>query len=329
MKPKKKSNVIMMALLFLLSGFTATASWPVPDTIIIDGETIYIEKTVVRVDLDSLNEAARNDVQSKPVAKRPWTLGINGGMNITSGTYRTSLGDFKALTDFVGQEKSVLVNPIVGLEAGARIWRFPAGKGLCDLHVSSGFSYNGINVKCTYLMDEAQFQQDSLLKLRYTDDELLLDYFNYFEPPSPFGELDTIAIDLENDIISYKTFDVPLMLRLSYSQPKSRMIVFGEVGVTRRFIQAGGHTYDNYLVNELGEYVKFTKSEFRTNELIRPTFAFGAERKLDGKGESDEKYLTFGFRFAGQLPKTALNSGSLFVIDIRTFSSTIILRAYF
>lgn len=326
MKLIVKGNVVISALLFLLVSNSAFARWPISDTIIIDGETIYIEKNYV--DMDSIAKATKNDVRKKPVSNHPFGAALHFGLNRTATTFGTSVADFEPLNNFVNDDLSSKYNLVGALDLSLKIWSFPAMSGQVDLSINSGIGLNSVNIECDAFNVDS-LVRDSLILLRYTDNELVLEYFNYFEPDL-VGELDTSYIPISKNNISYKTFDVPVKIHVAWTPQKSLWSFFAEAGAIKRFIrQNKSDTYDNLLVNKSGEFVRFKADEFDALDLIRPVFSFGAERKIEPKSENSLTYLSLGGQFSAVLPATAFNRSSLFYTDVKSFSLSGFLRFHF
>lgn len=340
MKPKKKSNAVIAVLLFLFAIFPnlglssdlasscISRIYSPSDTIIIDGETIFIEKEYIPTNMDSLRVANQADVKRKPIPLHLFNVALHVGMNITSATFGTSLSDFTPLNNFVHNKVSVETNLTSSIDMSARVWRFPAMNGQVDLEIHSGIGFNKVKINANALNVDSLLR-DSLILLRFTDNELYLEYFKIF-PPGPFGELDTAIIPILSNKIKFATIDVPIKLHAAWTAQKSLWTVFAEAGIVKRFVvQASGSTSDNYLVNESGAYLKLPASDFKTMNLIRPVFGIGAERKIQSAIASSDAYFSVGAAANAVLPATAFNQSSLLYVDIKSYSITGFVRFHF
>lgn len=327
MKPKIEGNIIIMVLLFLFPVCSFGCDLAVKDTLIIDGETIFIEKEEVKLDLDSLNDVSRNDVIDKPVRVTFLTAGLYGGLNLTSAKYRTSSGNLVSMDEFTGNPSSLQANFIAGLDLCAKFWSFPAGKNNLDVGVMAGLNINKIKIASTVILDESPFLEDSILKLRFDRGEVFLDYFRYTQ--FPFGEVDTAIVDYRREITEFSTVDIPLAMRFTLSNKYSVWQYFCEIGVTARRISSNGKTFDNFLVNDSGEMIALRREEFKAMHQLRPTCALGFEARLPKKNDQNLGYFTVGFKVSALVPASPLNSGSLFVMDFSSIATALFLRRAF
>jgi hypothetical protein len=329
-KPKKKSNATLFALLFLfyfLPSYNFASVWPVSDTIIIDGEIIYIEKREVYVNMDSLSEIGRNDVIKKQVKGQPWSVAIVGGVNMSVSTFATSVSDYKPFNNFTEDDVSFRSNLAGGIEISRNIWNFPALNGNVTLSAHLGASLNQVRIACNSF-DQKLFEQDSLIALRFDGEEVWLDYFDRFD--ELFGELDTLPIPIIQNTLEYSTLDIPVRLRMSYQPNKSKWSFFLEAGVTKRLVlDKRDLDYDNFLVNEKGEFVVITPEDFIPQDLLRPVFALGTEYDLEKKSDSASSWFSIGAAINASFPSAAANSGSLFYVNLSTISPFAFLRFHF
>jgi len=329
-KPKKKSNVVFTALLFLLCAVGANAtSWPERDTIILDGETIYIEKNEVTVNVDSLQEEADHDIRQKPVSKHLFGLAVNAGVNGTFAKYATSLSDMKPLDTFLDHNSSSKFNFTYSVEASCRLWRMPVFAGTVDLALHAGIGYNEIRVESSQ-MDESPFTLDSIVDFQHSGEQLSVIYFTEFMPGTGIGEVDTALVAITSSITKFRTLDIPLKLRCSWKRQQSPWSILLEVGIVRRLVlSSGSEKADNYVLNENARFLKLSKSEFREKQLLRPLIALGVERRIVSGGENNGQYWSVGSQLSLLFPSTALNSEALYYFNVTSSSLTFFLRRTF
>lgn len=326
MKPKKKSNAVFTVLLFLFAFCNAHALILPADTIIIDGETIFIEKNYQDVDMDSLEKASRSDLKKRTLPVHFFSAALHAGLNETIGTYGTSMSSFEPFNNFVEDKTTFKSNFTAALDIGAKFWEFPAMNGTVDLAVHAGVAFNKVNIQSN------SFDTDSLIRdrnilLRYTDQELVLEYFKIIDPEFQSGELDTAIIPITKSLVSYAAMDVPLKLHAAYSPVKSKWNFNLEAGILSRFIlQNQAKSQDFYLVNSTGEYLILDKEEFKPQRMLRPVFSAGAERRLESKSDGSDSFFSIGTQLNAVLPATALNSGSLFYTDVKSYGLTLFVR---
>lgn len=324
-----KGNAVYAVLLFLLlpvsvlsNDFSHRLKCDVlafPDTIIIDGETIFIEKEYVKTNVDSLVDDKRKDVRLKPIPLHLFSAALHVGMNATTATFGTSTSDFVPLNNFVENKVSVQSNFTSSIDFAIRVWKFPALNGMCNLEIHSGIGYNNVKFQ-TASIDEDSLVRDSLILLRFTDNELYLDYFDIFAP-GPIGELDTAIIPIHRNLINYSILDVPLKLHGAWTPQKSLWTFYAEAGIIKRYVlKSSTPAFDNYLVNSSGEFLKQRANDFVPRNMLRPAFGFGAERVIEKRTESSGSYFSVGLALNAVLPSTSFNQSSLFYVDIKSFS---------
>ncbi len=315
----------MTVLLFLFAFNSASAFWPPADTIIIDGETIYIEKKYFEVDMDSLEEAGQDDVKKQTLPIHFFSVALHAGGNLTAGTFGTSVSAYQPLNNFVNDKRSWKTNGTAAIDFGAKFWRFPAMNGMVDLSIHSGVGLNQLKIQ-NNSFDTDSLIRDSIIELRFSDGELLLEYLTLFDGQG--AELDVANIPINrDDVIRYTTIDLPLKLHVDWTPAKSPWSLNIEAGVIKRFILSdSGKNYDSFLVNSSGQVVISKADEFKPMNLLRPMFGFGAERKLEKGSESKSSYFSLGLQISAVIPPTALNSSSLFYVDVKSFSATFFLR---
>jgi hypothetical protein len=328
-KPKKKSNTVSAVLLFLFAFHYASASWPPSDTIIIDGESIYIEKEYLLTDIDSLQAEAKKDVVKKPLNTRPFTIGFHCGPNLTTAKFSSALPDLVPLNDFASDKVSSKFNLFAALDLSARFWTFPAMKGLVELSIHSGLAWNQIKIQCD-AFDENEWNSYDRRFVKYVDDELFLEHFvTYGDSGSGIGELDTAYIKILRNITHFPVLDVPLKIHADYRPNKSKWSYFLETGIVNRFIlSSSGEAYDNFMLNQKADYLMIPSKDFKVKNLIQPAFGVGCERKLESKSEKGGAYWSIGSQFNAILPATNFNSNAVFLVDVKSFNLSIFVRIH-
>lgn len=317
---KIKSNVVIAALLFVLMPNLSNASWPVADTIIVDGDTIYIEKKEKVLNLDSLQEKADDDVITKRIPQHRYSMALNAGWNSTIGTYQSAFESYQPLDNFIDRKKSHKGNFSPALDIGFRFWGTEMKRGELHLSVHSGIQYNEINIYSSQ-MDESPFAHDSIFQLMHLDNQLQLEYFNIFDTTDQgiIGELDTAIVKTEQSLNYFQTWDIPLKLRATYLLPNSQISLFVEAGVLYRVVQSSGQTKtDNYLVNSKAEFRHFEKNLFQPSDIITPVFSFGTNYHFNDK-RIVEKHWSMHFGVTVALPFRALNPEAFYMMQVRSF----------
>jgi len=311
-------------------GTDCIASWPVADTIIINGDTIYIEKRERVLNLDSLQEESSKDVIDKKIPEHRFSTALQVGWNQTIGTFQSSYQSLQPLDNVISREKSKMGNTSFGADIGYRFWSSSLKRGELHLSAHLGFGYNEINIRSSQ-MDESPFEKDSIIGLQYADNALQLHYFTIFDTTDQgiIGELDTMQINTRQSLNHFRTWDFPIKLRVSFQFPLSQISLFAEVGIMYRAIQQNGQSKtDNYLVNESAEYKHFSSNNFKTQNIMSPLFSVGwdyhfGDMKLVSKHWSASVYIT------ACLPSRALNPEGYFVVQSRNHSFKVAVRRTF
>lgn len=326
-----KSNIAHAVLLFLfLVPLFGQASWPVRDTLILDGDTIYIEKRQRTVNLDSLQEKLNHDIIEKRVPQHRLSLAAQLGWNQTIGTFHSNYQSLAPLNNFMEKVNSRKGNLAYGLDVGYRFWDAPAKSGTVHLSGHAGLRYNEINIMSMQL-DENALAHDSIIGLQYINNRLELHYFTIFDTTDMgiIGELDTAFVQTSEALTYFKTWDIPLKLRATYHLSNTPVCVFGEVGFVYRKIVAQGQTIaNNYLVNHSADWDRFDKMYFRPQDIITPMFSIGMEILLGKKGIVS-KHWSVNACLTSCLPSRAINPEGYFNIQTQNYVFSAALRRTF
>lgn len=316
-----KGNIVFTMLLFLLCSASSYANWPVRDTLILDGDTIYIEKREKIVNLDSLQEELNEDIVTKRIPQHRLSMAFGVGWNQTVGNFHSAYQSYVPLDNFMGIKNSNIGNITPSVSIGCRLWNRPMKQGECQLSMRTGLAYNQISIYSTQ-MDEKNFQQDSIIKLDYVDDLLLLEYFTIFDTTDQgiIGELDTAIVNTERGLNRFNTWDIPLKLRVTYLLNATKISLFAEAGVIYRYIQSSNQSKtDNYIVNQSADYVRFDKSKFHANHIISPILTLGSgfhfiERSLI------EKHWSLELSITTAMPSRTINREAYFSLKTWNYS---------
>lgn len=318
------SSTATRVLLFVLLPMVSSASWAVRDTIILDGETIYIEKKEVVTDLDSLQEAAHRDrLKSHSERGFPFFVGVYGGANITNATHAGGIDAFKTLDNFMERSSVNRVNSSFGAELGYSIFNAKAGKIDFSLQVCSGIGINKIKIGA-YALGENEMNQDSLIRLSKMGDDLELLYFDStgFGPGGVIiGELRTIKVPVSDNDIILNTIDIPIKLRFLFSKESSSFKYFLDAGIVYRKLSA--KTVPNqFLVNSNGHYIKLDHEYFDfIDYMIVPQIGIGAMRCFgqDNSNEDLLSRLSVGAAFQAQMQAKKINDYPFFNQSVMSF----------
>jgi hypothetical protein len=314
-----KSNVVITALLFVfMPSASAVASWPVRDTLIIDGDTISIERRHRKLNVDSLQEKSIQDLVTRKKIEHPWSVALNAGWNQTIGSYQSNYASYKPLDDFMQRPNSRVGNVSVGMDVGCAIWHRPVKQGELLLTGHIGIAYNEINIT-TSSVDTKSFEEDSIIGLKYLDNQLQLHYFTIFDTTQHgiIGELDTLMLPVNKRHTHITTLDIPVRLRVTYRPSLTNLAVFGEIGIVYRQLQQKGQSIqDYYLVNEEAEYRIFDRHHFSTQNMLSPMFGIGAGYHFIKKSLLERHWSVY-VTLTSYLPDRAINPEGYFTLHNR------------
>jgi len=308
----------------------SSASWAVRDTIILDGETIYIEKKEVVTDLDSLQEAASHDLRARHSDRNiPLILGIYGGANLTNATHSGRVSSFSTLNNFMQMPTVKKLSFTAGLELGYAVIKKKTGALDIEMQIFSGIGFNKINIGA-YSLDENAMDRDSVIQLNRKGDNLELIYFEATDTieNTIIGELRTIGVSVEEKVIELSTIDIPLKFRFLIGKSNSQYRFFLDAGILYRMISIKSIP-NQFLVSPDGRYLKIDGEKFdAVDKLIYPHFAFGAMRSFDKKdlGKNLLSRLSLGASLQAQLKDASVNMNSNFKPKAMTFQALLFLN---
>ncbi len=326
-----KSNIVLTILLFAFwTPLMSFSSWPARDTLILDGDTIYIEKRERVVDLDSLQEKGNEDVAKKKINQHRFSLALDASYNQTVGAFASSYKSLIPLDNFIDREKSHMSNFSPGADIGFTVWRAQLKSAELQLSAHLGFRYNEIKVKTTKL-DERVFNKDSLIQLDYIDNRLLLEYFTIFDTTDlgVIGELDTAVVDVRQSVMRYRTWDVPFKICIAYRPLNSKISLYADAGILyRRLSPSNQEKTDLYLVNEQAEFVRFDRTNFRTQHVLSPMFTLGSTYHFIQK-DLNEKHWSMSLSATSCMPARTLNPEGYTSVNIRNYMFSFAVRRIF
>lgn len=312
-----------MTLLFfiLLIPQFLIASWSVRDTIILDGDTVYIEKRQRIVRLDSLQDAHSSDYLEKKIKQHRFSLGVQGALNQSVGSFQSAYETYTPLNNFMEKKKSVKNNFSPSLHLSYRIWETSLSQGELQLSLRTGLALNEVKINSLEL-NELEFARDSLIQLYYLDNQLQLEYFTIFDTTDQgiIGELDTVAIGVTEFTTRLRAVEIPFLIYLNYRLPNVKWAVEGGIGILyRRILSDGQALSDNYLVNSSADYRKFDRSFFHPQHGFTPVFSLGFAYHFI-QNSLWEKHWALGLHITGSYPARALNPEDYFKMRHRSQS---------
>jgi hypothetical protein len=320
---KTKSNIALAMLLFVFSTWASACVKLENDTIILDGEYIYIEKEDLITDVDSVQEEATRDIKKiTPPVHIPGNLAVMAGANCTIGKYGTSLTAQQPLDVYMDRTQTIKFNMTLGADAGVNIYSLKV-QGEKRLSLQAGFLLNKLKFESTQFADETQLMQDSVVGIFKFENTLTLQYLLIVDPGPPIlVEEDTLTLKLVQNTSTINMLDLPLRLRWTQSIGKSALSLFGEAGVVYRICTVKTkNIYDNYLLNNKAEHFKLAAKDFEVSNKLYPTFSAGVKyyfNERDNRGIKFYERMNAGAYLQIAAPPSITNNSSLFYFDTWT-----------
>jgi hypothetical protein len=235
---------------FLLIGLfviLAQVSWAfvVSDTLIIDGETIYIEERHTPIS-DSLNNSRKNDFKEikKPVI---WGADVAYGMQITD----FSISNFKqqelvSLNEFSGVSNSTFYHSGFSLGGYLRVHR--------NIEIGTSINIFGGAVSESTAVINTSGTSVSF----YLDEDRIQHVFQTEVQPQVF-ELDTAEVTIFPKDFKLSSFQIPLKFRFYVNEftAKSKWKAYGEISPIYRSFKLKGIATDSsqmLFINASGDF---------------------------------------------------------------------------
>lgn len=240
--------------------FIAQETWAfvVSDTLIIDGEVIYIEERNSPM-TDSLNQARKNDF--KEIRNTP-VWGLDGGFGLQMTDFSISNQFYQELVnvnEFLGISKSIVYHSNFGLGA-----YFRAHKNI-EIGVAvlrSNGTTNESNALVYSTSNTVSF---------FTSENKIEQVFQTEVQPGVF-ELDTVSLSTFSQSFSLSSLQVPLKFRFYVNDftAKSKWRAFGEISPIYRSFKlknTGGNSGQMLFLNSAGSYVNVNLSNQNWNQF--------------------------------------------------------------
>ena len=316
------SNVCLWA--FSMPGCHFSAS----DTLIIDGDTIFIERQegLLISDSTGLTEPEPSRLKRPPL--RIWNAALVAGFNTSLTSWESLTSDFLPLDEFLDRKAPIKINPLIAGEIGGRFASIRTPKGALELSVNTGVAFNQVVSAFSTVDGIEQLERDSVLGFGREAGELYVTYFTLTNPPD-IGEADTAFIQLKPSQVRLATVDLSLKLRVTLQQSGSSTRMFMETGVVRRVITDSQFNDDQVLLNASGEFHRFSEDDFRLKRILSPHFAAGVERRIPLGKAIDQKYYALGALLSASLPGLTWNSSADLSFDVGSVSLTAFARFFF
>jgi hypothetical protein len=267
-----------MRYFWLIGLFVSLAqdSWAfvVSDTLIIDGEIIYIEEQEEPV-TDSLDQARKNDFKEK---KKPLIWGVDAGFGLQITDFSISNNvrqDLVNVNEFLGVSNSSFYHSSYGVGGYFRAHK----------NIEIGLSFFGSNGRISDSngsINNPSSPEGGTVSF-YTSDNQIFQVFQTEVQPDVF-ELDTAVVSTFSQNFNLKSFQVPLKFRFYVNDftVKSRWRAFGEISPVFRSFQMktiGSNSSSMLFLNASGSY-EYLQLSSRNWQSYGVLVGVGSEFKL-------------------------------------------------
>lgn len=250
------------------------------DTIILDGEVIYISPREVMVNMDSLEQELRRDTRS-PSSPGAWRVSVNVLAGLDRTHIGSSAGDFESLDAFTGRSPHGFPAPMLCAAAGRRV------NGWLEIEAGVGWAMH--RMRWRSLDERALAPEANRIRFENRGGELW-QYATY--EVGPGFETDTSRVPIEETVRTRSVLFLPLVATLHMpvsSRGKRGRISLG-LGVHAVIPLAGGRPGeglpDAYLVNSSGEFMRVdVEGSERNSASLQPIVQIGFRKALGKKWE--------------------------------------------
>jgi hypothetical protein len=316
----------MSALLFVHAAMASDSRlYLANDTLIIDGDTIYVEREEILFAPDSLP-------QSTPAIKsiRPsrWSLALGTGMNVSNLTIIPFAENETPLDNFLKRSYNPLPGWMFHADGGGKFVTFKGRAGTIEVAAMAGLSIHRSRFRFSSIDNPNELLVDSTISVSEDKGELLLQYFTITEPPD-IGEVDSIYPQLAKGEIQFGLRDVSMKFRATFYRKPSSMRYFVETGIIRRSVEMTRLTHDFYYIYKSKEAIPLNETKWQSSNVLVPHFAVGAEKTIHRNGIVDRRYWTLGAIVQVSSPATTVMRSDLFSVELRNSSLSIFGRFCF
>jgi hypothetical protein len=280
MKFNGKSNLVLTMLLFFFCHFAARAGG-LPeraDTVVIDGEVIYIEPEDVEMNMDSLELSLHQDFRkARTLPQALWTF--SSGVRFDYLTRISRVDTLQSLDEFVGVLHDWSMSPTVSCDVNVKISSW--------VGATLGLSYSSASYKWNSLSEDELASAQSRFRFENRDGELW-QYATY--EVGPGFETDTSQIMLSRQRFTRHLLEVPVMIRFNPPHPVwgENWSPYAEAGIllSRQFkaVFPDPSRAHSYMLNERGYLVPFRVTESdRKVSAVRFQLTAGVLRSVSSK----------------------------------------------
>lgn len=296
------------------------------DTLIIDGDTVYIEHDQIMLPEDSLPGAS--DKELKRVRRQLWSASAGIGVNISNGDIQYYEGSFRPLDNFIGLDYAPQPNLVSHADLGVCFLSINTTRGSIDLSAIVGVTRNKVKAKYTTLQDPLELDLDSIVGFGTNNQELFVEYFTSTDTPE-IGEVDSLYPQLKKTLLEYGTTDASLKLRATFRRGPRMVRYFVETGIVKRFVALKPTEDKFYLLNENGQMLLASPAFFQPTNILVPHFAVGAEIKIRSSSNKEGSFQTVGAALSGSFPAASLNRNEQLTMQFSNVGVSAYFRCFF
>lgn len=300
--------IVFSCLLFLIASFRAAGAELVflghpTDTLILDGDTIYMEPNQVMIPIDSLPEHESGRLKIK---KHVLSATIYTGLNVSTYSFQPTSGNLLLLDDFIGNPSSSKTNWVGGFDCAARFLSITGPLGTIELAGAAAFNLNRLKARYTTLKSPEVLQVDSILAFNGSGGEFDVQYLTITEPPD-IGEVDSLSAELSQALLDYTAPEVSAKLRITLNRGPRAVRFFMESGVIHRNVRLKSQVNDIYLVNSSGSWQSIKPADLTGTRMLVPHIALGAEIVIPDFLRSREGFFALGASVNASMPMSTIS----------------------
>jgi hypothetical protein len=225
------------------------------DTLIVDGEVVYVEPRDVLVNLDSLRREGKEDYR-KPRKPAEWSFAVTAAAGVQWNRISGTSGDLRPLDSFLGNEREVVIGFVPEAEAA---W-YPVR----DLGVTAGVGFVRRSTSWSGFRASDLSAPEHLLGFESRNGEL----WQYVRMEiGPGFEVDTLNVPLHRStrVLNYLLVPMALRFRPDRFIGESRWRPFADFGAAF-YVPAGNSgksepSESGWLIAESGDYRAVNLSE--------------------------------------------------------------------
>ena len=310
-----KSNNLRRLLLFVFMGL-AVPLWAgvfPADTLIVDGEVIYIEPKSKPVNVDSLKSEGKKDILL-PKASIVWSLSFSPlGMDFHRTTWTGAQDSLPYVSSFLGENKYFQLSYTANTQAAVFLNDY--------LGVYAGLGYSRLTCDAHRLDLQSLAADTSRLRFENRDGSL----FEYFKYPVGIGfETDTLQRTVQESAVQLNYLHIPIGMRVFPLGNNRKLAWFADLGGVWRMRM---NTVPDVTITKLNE-----KGTVR-NEVVRGSsfkqVIFMAQVRLGLQGQFAKGWYWEAQAAVLQFPESNMNASEILSLRAQSWSFQASMGKYF